>query len=98
MKRIICIIAIAVITGTFIFLVVKTQMTVSVDPVTGLQYDGFGRELFPAPYLMRRMGMHDWTGLFWFIIDSIVGWFLAILDYIMITSLPSTKTNDKKTD
>ena len=43
-----------------------------VDPTTGVLHDGLGRAIVSAPPIMRLIAVHEWRGLTWWIIDSIL--------------------------
>jgi hypothetical protein len=55
---------------------VIAYFVVSVDPHTGMTFDGFGRQLSESPILMRLIFGQDrlWPGWKWFVLDLIIFW------------------------
>lgn len=48
----------------------------SFDPQTHVTYDGFGRQLYESPWLMRILLGEDrlWPGWLWFFLDMVIFW------------------------
>ena len=55
--------------------------------------DGFGRVLVPAPVLFRSdyLGIAEWAGFGWFIVDTICGIVLISVAYLLFTDITDKK-------
>jgi hypothetical protein len=40
----------------------------------GRVFDGLGREVFEAPFLLRIVDIDHWRGPFWFVVDIVGFW------------------------
>ncbi len=87
MKKIFCIILLCLDVLTFLVLCILSQFIIKVDAVTGVTTDGFGRILSNTPWILRMAGMHEWPGVKWFIVDSICGWLLIGIAYILFMTI-----------
>lgn len=57
----------------------------SFDKISKTWFDGLGRTLEPAPFLIRFIYMDDlWPGLKWFIFDIFIFWGAVLLGYSLI--------------
>jgi len=37
-------------------------------------FDGFGRQVYEAPFMLRLVEVNHWRGLGWFLLDMVVFW------------------------
>lgn len=76
---------------TFLILLVNSQFIVGQDPVTGMMTDGFGRILYPTPFLLQMASIMDWPGLFWYAIDWIVAAVLVTIASLLFHGITKRK-------
>ncbi len=91
MKKIFCTILLVLDVLSFLILGFLSQFLIKVDDVTGLVTDGFGRILSDTPYLLQKVGLYEWAGIKWFIIDSICGWAMIAIAYFLFTAIWGNK-------
>ncbi len=75
MRKIIGLLGVLIIIAIFI-VGFMAYFVFSFDPQTKTAYDGVGRELSEAPWIMRLIFDEDrlWAGWSWFIADMIIFW------------------------
>ena len=77
----------------FIIYSVCATMLTKYNSVTGVVTDGFGRVLVPAPALFRSsyLGIEEWAGFGWFIVDTICAIVLIFIAYLLYETITDKK-------
>lgn len=65
-----------VIIGCVVIAAFIAYFVLSFDPQSKITVDGFGRQLFDAPWFVKTfLGQdHLWAGWSWFIVDMLIFW------------------------
>lgn len=71
--RLFCILLLIIIVAVTAYCIFESQFILQIRD--GVEYDGFGREILPAPFFFRTIMSH-WFGYGWFIIDSLASFIL----------------------
>lgn len=75
-----------------IILLVFSQFLIKYDIVSGITTDGFGRELSEAPAILRSTGLvGEWSGLGWYISDSLCAFALLGIAYLLFEVITDRK-------
>lgn len=88
-----CVVALVIAVSALVYFFFKSQMMFSVKD--GVQYDGFGREIKPAPVFISNI-IGTWFGYGWFIVDSIVGVGLVGIAYGLFRAIGALKDTENK--
>ncbi len=92
MKKLLLKILLAIDVLAIAIYAVCSQLLVRYDAVSGVMTDGFGRTIVEPPILLKGyLGIGEWVGLGWFIVDNIAFWTAVCVAIILYKKIKDNK-------